>query len=142
MNKEDESFPIVMILAEDKDLCCELARLAEATGYCASRARTTIGAVEVALHKRPSLLLIDLDSPMYHDLLTAAQHLREDAQLGDVPVVFLSLDGTTGLYHLPLSIGHNDYILELSSTSQLRGLLDRFLPVMTEHETGPLHHAS
>lgn len=142
MNREDENFPIVMVLAEDKDLCCELARLAEAAGYCASRARTIIGAVEIALHKRPSLLLIDLDSPMYHDLPTAARHLREDAQLGDVPVVFLSLDGTTGLYRVPLSIGHNDYILELSSTGQLRDLLDRFLPAMTEHGTGPLHHVS
>jgi two-component system cell cycle response regulator DivK len=80
----------LILIVEDNEKNLKLARdVLEFSGFRTLEAGTGEAAVDLARHRRPDLILMDIELPGI-DGITALQQLRADAGTADIPIVALT----------------------------------------------------
>ncbi len=112
-----------ILLVEDfEDARFVLKQLLELRGYHVVEAIDGQQAVEVALHERPSLILMDLSLPVL-DGLSATRQIREHAELRDVPIVAISTFHTKQHRADVLAAGCDKYLSKPIDIDKLETLI-------------------
>ncbi len=87
-----------------------------------------------ALGERPDLILMDLKMPGM-DGVAAAQSIRGDLALREVPIVAVTADNTAYYREKTREAGFSDYLVKPFEAGELEGVLERLLP-----KTNPALH--
>ncbi|HYG81188.1 MAG TPA: response regulator [Pyrinomonadaceae bacterium] len=96
-------------------------------GYRVAEAEDGRMAIEEARRVFPDLILMDLKMPGV-DGIGAAESIRQDAELMDVPIVAVTGDNTEYCKSRAREAGFNDYLVKPFEAKELRNVLDRHLP--------------
>ena len=96
-------------------------------GYQVVEAEDGRMAVEEAQRVFPDLILMDLKMPGL-DGIGAAESIRREAALGEVPIVAVTGDNTEYYKSRAREAGFSDYLLKPFEARELKGVLDRLLP--------------
>ena len=89
------------------------------------------GLAAVRLH-RPSLILLDMHLPDI-DGLELLRHLKDDDDLGNIPVVVVSADATAAHIEAALTAGAAHYITKPVNLANFLTILDELLDDMDTH---------
>jgi len=118
----------VLLVVEDfEDSRFMLRRLLEIAGYRVVEASDGEQAVELAVQKRPALILMDLSLPKL-DGLTATRKIRQHQTMGRVPIVAVSAHDAPESRIEALEAGCDEYVTKPIDFDNLNALLKRFLP--------------
>ncbi|HVF57559.1 MAG TPA: response regulator [Pyrinomonadaceae bacterium] len=120
-----------ILVVEDYDDTREMVRrFLEVKGYRVVEGVNGEQGLIVAMTERPDLILMDLKMPVI-DGFTATRMIRELDDLGDVPVVAITADGSRGrdFYNNvdELGIGRIEYLSKPLDFDKLEQLLDSLL---------------
>ena len=89
------------------------------------------GLAAVRLH-RPSLILLDMHLPDI-DGLELLRHLKDDDDLGSIPVVVVSADATAAHIEAALTAGAAHYVTKPVNLASFLAILDELLDDMDTH---------
>jgi CheY-like chemotaxis protein len=89
------------------------------------------GLAAVRLH-RPSLILLDMHLPDI-DGLELLRHLKDDDDLGSIPVVVVSADATAAHIEAALTAGAAHYVTKPVNLASFLAILDELLDAMDTH---------
>jgi CheY-like chemotaxis protein len=117
----------VMVVDDNEDLREMLRYMVERLGYRVVEAENGHEAIEIARHKRPDLILMDLSMPVL-DGLSATRLLREMEAMCDVPIVAISANRRDQSQAEALAAGCNEYLTKPVNFHQLHSLLGTWLP--------------
>ena len=118
----------VFLVVEDfEDSRFMLRRLLEIAGYSVIEASDGEQAVELAVQKRPALILMDLSLPKL-DGLAATRKIRQDETMGKVPIVAVSAHDAPESRIEALEAGCDAYVTKPIDFDNLNALLQKFLP--------------
>jgi two-component system cell cycle response regulator DivK len=118
----------VFLVVEDfEDSRFMLRRLLEIAGYSVLEASDGEQAVELAVQKRPALILMDLSLPKL-DGLAATRKIRQHKTMGKVPIVAVSAHDAPESRIEALEAGCDEYVTKPIDFDNLNALLKRFLP--------------
>jgi two-component system, cell cycle response regulator DivK len=119
----------IMVVEDDADSRLMMRTLLEMKGYSVIEAGDGQEAIEVAERERPHLIIMDLQLPRLHGF-AVTRHLRQHAELNEVPIIILS--GHDAHNHRPLALaaGCNDYLNKPIDFDLLENALSRLLPVI------------
>jgi CheY-like chemotaxis protein len=95
-------------------------------GYRVLTATNGEDALSVAKMARPDLILMDIAMPQ-QDGLAATRHIREQAELGDVPVIALTAFDTEGFRQAAFDAGFNGYLTKPIDFERLKKLMQMLL---------------
>ena len=95
-------------------------------GYRVVTATNGEDALAVAKLARPDLILMDIAMPQ-QDGLAATRHIREQAELRDVPVIALTAFDTEGFRQAAFDAGFNGYLTKPIDFDRLRKLMQMLL---------------
>jgi len=124
MKREKQLF----LLVEDfEDSRFMMRRLLETAGYQVVEASDGEQAIELAVQKRPALILMDLSLPKL-DGLAATRKIREHKHVGKTPIVAVSAHDSPETRTEALAAGCDEYVTKPIDFDQLDALLKRFLP--------------
>lgn len=124
MKREKQLF----LLVEDfEDSRFMMRRLLEMAGYSVVEASDGEQAVELAVRKRPALILMDLSLPKL-DGLAATRQIRQLKDLRQTPIVAISAHDSPESRTEALAAGCNEYVTKPIDFDQLGDVLKRFLP--------------
>lgn len=84
-------------------------------------------ALDIALRKRPDLLLIQLKLPVISGF-TAIRRIKKYADLRDMPIIAISFNSPTSNHNLALAAGCDAHVANPVEFDQLDALIDRLLP--------------
>lgn len=107
MNGSTRPGPVILVAEDHLDSRDALKTLLEAVGYQVVLANDGRQAVDQALERHPSLILMDMMMPEM-DGLDATRALRQRADMQDVPI--LALTALEGVRETVLEAGCDDYI--------------------------------
>jgi CheY-like chemotaxis protein len=125
MNNETDATLTILVVEDIEETRDGIELLLKATGYRVAGARDEQCAVESARRKRPNLILVCLGG-LPRDVIVAARHIREQAELGEaVPVVIFCTAAVSEGDEV--AIGQNVYVTCPDNFDQLRNLLARLL---------------
>jgi CheY-like chemotaxis protein len=109
----------LVLIVEDNELNLKLVRdVLEFHGYDTAEARTAEAGVEIATHRSPQLILMDLQLPGA-DGFTALTQLRSDPQTASIPVVALTAFAMTADRERCLGSGFDGYLQKPISVRDL-----------------------
>ena len=135
MQREKQLF----LLVEDfEDSRFMMRRLLEMSGYDVVEASDGEQAVQLAVQKQPSLILMDLSLPKM-DGLAATRQIRQHKDLGKTPIVAISAHDSPESRTEALDAGCDEYVTKPIDFDQLGELVRRFLP-KGHHSTGETTH--
>lgn len=97
-------------------------------GYRVAEAEGGEQAVEEARRVVPDLILMDLKMPGGMDGIAAAQCIRGDVGLREVPIVAVTGDNTEFYKVKAREAGFSDYLVKPFEAGELEDVLDRLLP--------------
>jgi len=117
--------PRVLVVDDEEDARTVLAEVLapECEVLTAADGEEAIG---VTRREHPDLVLMDLFMPRL-DGLQALQRIRADAEIGDVPVIFVSARGEDSVKARALDLGAVDYLQKPFSERELRARVERTL---------------
>ena len=119
----------VVFMTADQDFRAEVESLLGDIGYRLRTADSLEDLVAGLEDEHPRLVLIDLDMPaMPKGIRATTIHLREETKLGDVPIVYLSIEKELKIVSESLLLGRNEYIIRVAKPAQLKNLLHQLLP--------------
>jgi CheY-like chemotaxis protein len=95
-------------------------------GYRVVTAANGQDALTVAKKARPDLILMDIAMPQ-QDGLAATRHIREQAELTDVPVIALTAFDTEGFRQAAFDAGFNGYLTKPVDFERLKRLMQMLL---------------
>lgn len=125
MSNKSETNSIILVVEDVNETRDGIEKLLKADGYRVTLARDEKDAIESAQREPPNLILVSV-AGLPHEVVIAARHIRELAELGEnVPVVVFciaSIDEGD-----EVAIGKNVYITRPDNFNQLRTLLARLL---------------
>lgn len=98
----------------------------EMSGYRVLEATNGVEAVEVARRERPDLILMDMGLPLM-DGFEATRAIRDEGDLGGVPVVAVSAHATAEYRVKALTVGCDEYITKPVDFVHLKNLVKRLL---------------
>lgn len=101
----------IVLIEDDADLFSLLQYNLEKEGFTLTGMQTGKGAVEFCRQARPDLVLLDIMLPD-SDGLEICKKLRQDPELANVPVIFLTARGSETDRIVGLEIGANDYVVK------------------------------
>lgn len=127
MMKEKQSELVTVLLVEDIDDTRYFMRLElEERGYRVIEAENGESAVEAATRERPDIILMDLSLPVM-DGLQAAERIRQDQQLREVPIVAVTAHQETDYRNHARRSGFNAYATKPVDFDWLDELLNSLL---------------
>jgi two-component system, cell cycle response regulator DivK len=118
----------IMVVDDNEDLREMLRYMVESLGYRVVEAENGREAVEMARHRCPDLIFMDLSMPVM-DGIDATRLLRETEALSHVPIVAISANRKEQSQAQALAAGCNDYLTKPINFHQLNSLLGNWLPV-------------
>lgn len=129
--------PVVLLVEDDNDIRGLLRRRIERIGHDVVEAATGEVALELAREHHPMLVMLDIQLPGI-DGWEVLRRLRDDDELGDIPVMVVSIvdDPGTGI-RAPVQ----GYVLKPFRAAEIDGLLRRLVAADTiaPSETGRPH---
>ena len=125
--REGKGQHTVLVVEDFEDNRFMMRRLLEMSGYQVLEAINGEEAVEIAGREHPDLILMDLSLPLL-DGLAATRRIRQEEELGRVPIVAVSAHDTADFHAEALAAGCNDYVTKPIDFDQLDSLLKRLLP--------------
>ncbi|MGZ8846855.1 MAG: response regulator [Pyrinomonadaceae bacterium] len=124
MNQEKQ---VLLVVEDFEDSRFMLRRLLEIAGYSVLEASDGEQAVELAVQKRPALILMDLSLPKL-DGLAATRKIRQHQTMGKVPIVAVSAHDAPESRIEALEAGCDEYVTKPIDFDNLNALLKRLLP--------------
>jgi CheY-like chemotaxis protein len=128
-----------LVVDGDAEYRCFLRGLLEAHGFEVNHAANGSDGIEVALARRPWLILTDVDIPGM-DGFEFCRRVRSHGLLEHTPLVFLSAWDDYGERYHGLRLGANDYVSKRMPTRELlirlQLVLKRYADVRTTRGTG------
>ena len=101
----------ILLIEDDSDLFSLLKYNLEKDGFSFAGTQTGKGAIELCRRIRPDLILLDIMLPD-SDGLDLCKGLRNDVDLGQVPIIFLTARASETDRIVGLELGANDYIVK------------------------------
>jgi two-component system cell cycle response regulator DivK len=89
--------------------------------------------IQLAVHERPDLILMDLSLPII-DGWEATRRIKANAALQDIPIIALSAHAMMGDQEKALQCGGDDYLSKPLDEDLLFATLARFLEQVCHHE--------
>ena len=118
---------LFLVVEDFEDSRYMLRQLLELAGYRVVEATDGEEAIELAVTRRPELILMDLSLPKL-DGLSATRRIRQQQGLSHVPIVAVSAHDSPGTRTEALAAGCNEYVTKPIDFDQLSLLLHRLLP--------------
>ncbi len=118
--------PLVLIVENDTDSREMLRTLLEIWGYRVAESENGDESVNVALCKRPNLILMDV-SLSKTDGLATMRRMREIDTLRGVPIVFVSSHAQPEFRSFFLNAGGDDFLVKPVDFNQLERVLNKFV---------------
>ena len=127
----------VFLVVEDfEDSRFMMRRLLEMAGYSVLEASDGEQAVELAVQKRPAVILMDLSLPKL-DGLAATRKIRQHKGLRKVPILAVSAHDAPESRVEALEAGCDDYVTKPIDFDHLNALLKRFLANRSHERHSP-----
>jgi DNA-binding response OmpR family regulator len=101
----------IVVIEDDGDLLSLLKYNLEKEGFSVAGLQTGRGAMELCRQTRPDLVLLDIMLPD-SDGLDICKAIRRDADLAQVPVIFLTARASETDRIVGLELGANDYVVK------------------------------
>lgn len=101
----------ILLIEDDSDLFSLLKYNLEKEGFSFAGTQTGKGALELCRRLRPDLILLDIMLPD-SDGLDICKGLRNDVDLAQVPIIFLTARASETDRIVGLELGANDYIVK------------------------------
>ena len=101
----------IVLVEDDSDLFALVKYNLEKEGFAVAGSQTGKGALELCRRERPDLIILDIMLPD-SDGLEICKALRNHAELGNVPIIFLTARVSETDRILGLELGANDYIVK------------------------------
>lgn len=101
----------ILLIEDDADLFALLKYNLEKEGFSLSGSQTGKGALDLCRRVRPDLILLDIMLPD-SDGLDICKGIRNDAELMQIPVIFLTARASETDRIVGLELGANDYIVK------------------------------
>ena len=118
-----------VLVVEDNEKNMTLVRdVLQATGYSTLEATTGEDAVELALSRKPALVLMDVQLPGI-DGMEALARLRRDERTASIPVLAVTAEAMSGDCERFLEVGFNGYLSKPID-------LDELIQAVREHCDG------
>jgi len=121
--------PLVLVAEDHDDTRFMLGTLLEIRGYAVLETEDGEEAVRLAESRRPDIVLMDATLPRLDGLTTTR---RIHAQLGEVPVIFLSGHAHPAFRATALSAGGTEFLVKPVSLTELERALERQLEQNSE----------
>ena len=117
---------LLMVVEDFEDSRFMMLRLLEIAGYRVLEASDGEQAVELAVQKRPALILMDLSLPKL-DGLAATRKIRQHKAVGKVPIVAVSAHDAHESRIEALEAGCDEYVTKPIDFDLLSALVRRLL---------------
>ncbi len=101
----------IVLIEDDADLFALLKYNLEKEGFTLTGSQTGRGALELCRRVRPDLILLDIMLPD-SDGLDICKGIRNDIELAQVPIIFLTARASETDRIVGLELGANDYIVK------------------------------
>jgi DNA-binding response OmpR family regulator len=101
----------ILLIEDDADLFALLKYNLEKEGFVLSGSQTGKGALDLCRRVRPDLILLDIMLPD-SDGLDICKGIRNDAELMQTPIIFLTARASETDRIVGLELGANDYIVK------------------------------
>lgn len=115
-----------MVVEDYDDTRLLLKKGLEGLGYSVLEACNGQEAVDIADRERPDLILMDLDLPIL-DGIAATQSIRQNANLGSVPIVAVTAYPLSYSHVKAFAKGCNEYMSKPIDMGELAELVNRYL---------------
>jgi CheY-like chemotaxis protein len=123
------SSPKRVLLVDDfEDSRFSLSKLLEIEGYEVLEAGDGAQAVELALDRKPDLILMDLSLPII-DGLSATRQIRQNEAMKSVPIIALTAHDLIDFQAKAKDAGCTDYATKPVDFNVLMTLMSKYLPV-------------
>ena len=123
------SSPKCVLLVDDfEDSRFSLSKLLEIEGYEVLEAGDGAQAVELALDRKPDLILMDLSLPII-DGLSATRQIRQNEAMKSVPIIALTAHDLIDFQAKAKDAGCTDYATKPVDFNVLMTLMSKYLPV-------------
>lgn len=123
----DEPIPTILVAESDDDARFLLKSLLELKGFQVLEANDGKEAIDIALSKRPDLLLIQLKLPVVSGF-TAIRRIKKHWELHDMPIIAISMNNPTTNHNLALAAGCHAHVENPIEFGRLEVIIDRLLP--------------
>ncbi|RMG20064.1 MAG: response regulator [Deltaproteobacteria bacterium] len=117
----------ILVADDDEEILAFLSRALERHDYEVLRATTGKQALELIRTLRPQLVVLDVLVPGFDGIATC-RAIRADAELADVPVIFISALDRQQLHDVANEAGANDYLQKPVGLSDLFNVVGMYLP--------------
>src|SRR6202051_602037 len=101
----------IVLIEDDADRFALIRYNLEKEGFAVAGSQTGKGALELCRRERPDLIILDIMLPG-SDGLEICKTIRADAELANVPVIFLTARASETDRIVGLELGANDYIVK------------------------------
>lgn len=122
-----QASPTIMVADSDEDERCLLKSILELRGFQVLEALDGREAIELAVQRRPDLVLMQLKLPVVSGF-TAIRRIKKHDGLRDVPIIAVSFNNPTSNRNLALAAGCEAHIDNPIEFDLLEALIDRLLP--------------
>ncbi len=122
-----QPIPTILVAESDDDARFLLKSLLELKGFQVLEANDGEEAVDIALRKRPDLVLIQLKLPVVSGF-TAIRRIKKHGELHDIPIIAISMNNPTTNHNLALAAGCSAHLENPIEFDHLEVLIDRLLP--------------
>ncbi len=119
--------PSIMVAESNEEDRCLLKSILELKGYQVFEAIDGQEAIEIALRKRPDLMVIQLKLPVISGF-TAIRRIKKCEALRDVPIIAISFNNPSSNRNLALAAGCQAHVENPIEFDLLDALIDQLLP--------------
>jgi len=127
MRTTKSSRPLIMVADHDEDERCLLRAILKLKGFNVIEARDGQETIDLAIGKRPDLLVVDLTLPRVSGA-AAIRRIRKRAELRNLPVVAISLGHPSPIGTRSPNGRSTVHLNKPIEYDELDVLIDRFLP--------------
>jgi CheY-like chemotaxis protein len=117
----------IVVADDDPDILNLFTRALTRSGYQVYQARRGEEALDLVRELRPPLVLLDILMPGI-DGVEICKAMRADAELADIPVIFLSALDATRLHSVADEAGATDYLSKPILLADLDAMVAAYLP--------------
>ena len=125
----------IVLIEDDRDIQELLRYRLQREGYRLAVHSTGRDAIPFLLRSRPALILLDVMLPHVQGW-EICKMVRANAQLANVPIIFLSARGSEGDRVMGLELGANDYLVKPFFVRELIARIK--LHILPEQQTEPV----